>query len=259
VKKWGGLEVVDGLKSATNGVRNMFRQWQLIFLLLIVAQASPPPLVLSPSRLSTFEKHTSTRQNAQYKITIANVLLNGKLKKRAEYFASSQRSVVSILIALLDNRDSKEDLAVLLNATAGHRVARQSLQPDQDQLEHQDHLYPSHQHHNLYAHVDKACMDFKHDHLNESVIHSFVQPDQHLPDALSSRSTSSDGFKEEEQYSLKRCLTVRGISVHKLLSPEVKRDIKAESPGSIEYRRSEFEPVSFVECGGRTAAYAAAW
>lgn len=212
-------------------------------LLFIVTQATPPPLVLSPARLIEFEKHTSTRANGQYKINVANILMHGKLKKRAEFFASSESKVVSILIAFLSDRDEKEDLNILMNATWGHRVARESL----------NFTDTNTRGHHLYAHAEKACSDFKTAHLNESAFHTFVEPDQH------SLSKASYLFQEEEQYSLKRCLSVRGISVHRIMSPEEKMDQRERSPGSLSYRRMKGEPVSFIECAGRTSAYSAAW
>lgn len=221
----------------------------------MATQATHPPLVFSRSRFNSFEKYTSTRQKAKYKINVANVLVHGKLKKRAEYFASTEENVVSILIKFLENRNAQEDIELLMNATAGHRVARQSL--DINQVHNQQ--YTGH-HLNMYAHAEKACADFKAEHLNESVFHTFVEPDQHQPTNTSSETAYPSLVDENvEQYSLKRCLAVRGIFVHKMLAPQEKIDLRAESPGSLDYHRKEKQPVSFIECAGRTSAYSAAW
>ena len=243
---------------------------QLIQLALLALTSSVPLLNLTPERKHVIATYATTRSTANFNIVASAVLSGGMAKRHAEWFASTENDVASILNALVFDGNETTDRADVLKATgSGHQPRHGGFRPPVSEsvlLEH-EHLQPA----------SLAALRF-----SGAFVRAITPPEaentvelrQHDRDTAARarrrrHEAREHGVTEEVEYALRQHLGARGLAVNRVWRLSTPAGVGSEMvpseqdgsmvPGEPDYRRPSTDSVSFVECASRTSAYAAAW
>ena len=225
--------------------------------LVYLVNASIPVINMSSERKIAIESHAVARSQAVFKVVAHALLSGGRVKRHAEWYASSAPEAAALLNALVFLGNEEADRAQVLNITQAHARRHASgrfraIEAEADLLAKEELQPGSLTHLNFTAAFVTAVAPTFGSHESAAWAND-------KNSTAATRSDNRGSVSEEVEYALRQHLLSRGLSVTRLKPLETRLIERIETPGSIDYRRHPSEPLSLVECASRTTAYSAAW
>ena len=80
-----------------------------LVVVVAVAVTATPACVWTAERRELIKNLSTTRSKAQFKVVIASLLVDGRKRRRAEYFAASSGDAAGIMNAFVNQGNATED------------------------------------------------------------------------------------------------------------------------------------------------------